>query len=329
MTQNSLVKIKYLVIFAFTVQCVFLVFSSVNAEVIAPPTLEVPIEGIKLTPIEVEKGKVATVPWIGQYLVGIYKYLIGFIAILAGAMLILAGVKRVKSAGNQNEITESNAIVWAAISGLVIGLLGIMGFNLINPETTGVKDIGIMIIKDPPKKGCCTLEVPTAKTKGKCMQATEAECNSKGGTWDKDKFCLNNVCQNLTPERITCMGGIDKTWKPCATKDVPKGYCGHSSDYSFRVCKCETFGLECSTKKICCDGLECVDNKCIKYLPSFCVTKDDYEECITDAKGSGYCFNKICNPCKPAGANWLNNKTECCYEACGEKCDNELGDCKL
>ncbi len=311
MKRNLLVKIKYSLILTLLLQCIFFYASSISVKAATKdyrPNLEVDLPGIdEFTPVEIKEGEKTEVPWIGEYLEGLYKYLLSIIGILAATVIVIAGAIRAKSSGDSGEINESNAWVIAAISGVIIALMGVMLFNLINPDI-GLKSIDVLVLKKPPPRGCC-------KIGASCEQLNNAECNSKGGSWQQENLCVNKECKVLSENDRVC---YDPQKNPgeiknmaCSTTLMPVGYCAHVTGFKY-TCKCKGFGETCGEKEKCCAESKCVSNVCTPYTPGICETRGLYYPCVTGNGISGYCDEeKECHVCQNHGD--CDDDRQCCH----------------
>lgn len=98
------------------------------------PELSVQIPGFKGFTIDVKKGDVFEMPWIGEYVVALYRWAVTVISILAVVMIVIAGAKWMLAAGNASKIGDAKD----GIKQAMIGLLLVLGTNIIlgfiNPE---------------------------------------------------------------------------------------------------------------------------------------------------------------------------------------------------
>jgi hypothetical protein len=84
-----------------------------------------------------QEGKeTCSVPWIGEYIVGIYKYAIGIVGILAAVVMMFGGVRWIMAGGNASAISEAKAWIAAALTGLVLVLSSYTILHYINPSLT-------------------------------------------------------------------------------------------------------------------------------------------------------------------------------------------------
>ncbi|MFA5051358.1 MAG: C39 family peptidase [Patescibacteria group bacterium] len=121
---------------------------------ITVPKLQVQIPGFqgftsdKSKIVSEENGqKSYSFPWIGEYLIALYKWAIRLIAALAVVMIMWAGVEWMVAGGNSSQISDAKERIRGSLFGLVL-LLGISTFlSFINPELTFFKPIQLGVIK--------------------------------------------------------------------------------------------------------------------------------------------------------------------------------------
>jgi len=111
------------------------------------PELQVDIPGFEGFTEEIEHREdekvTYIIPWIGEYLIAIYKWAVRIIAALAVIMIMVAGVQWMLAGGNISQISDAKSRINHALIGLVL-ILGtslILGF--VNPQLTIFKPIVI------------------------------------------------------------------------------------------------------------------------------------------------------------------------------------------
>lgn len=127
--------------------------NSVSAQDLTPD-LQIPISGVDFTPesdlncVYKDGKKVSCeMPWLGQYIGGIYKYLIGAVGILAVVVMMFGGAMWVLSFGNSSHIGEAKAWIMASISGTVLALSAFTVLYLVNPDLTIFKPLNLAFIE--------------------------------------------------------------------------------------------------------------------------------------------------------------------------------------
>lgn len=114
------------------------------------PELQIQIPGFKGFTKEIEicleEGKTLeecskgqrgyAIPWLGEYIVAIYKWSIGAIAIIAIIMIMVGGFQWLMAAGNVGKISDAKSRITYAVIGLVIILTSNLILYSINPNLT-------------------------------------------------------------------------------------------------------------------------------------------------------------------------------------------------
>lgn len=120
------------------------------------PDLQITIPGMKkfTTPSPCPDDPTKTcVPWIGEYIAGIYKYAIGIVGILATVVMMMGGIMWIVAGGNATRVGEAKAWIGASLTGLVLALTSYTILYQINPKLTQFKPIKVETVKD--KCGGC------------------------------------------------------------------------------------------------------------------------------------------------------------------------------
>jgi hypothetical protein len=113
-----------------------------------------------------DKNRTCSVPWLANYIGGIYKYLLGIGALLATITMMVGGFLWIMSSGNPQAIGDAKGWINGAVIGLILLSTTWLILNEVNPELTRLKSINIkMIDKKEFGQGCgenCgKCEVPT------------------------------------------------------------------------------------------------------------------------------------------------------------------------
>lgn len=120
------------------------------------PKLQIPIPNVELTKgIEIElKGaqgaNYVEIPWLGQYISGIYQYFLGIAGILAVIMVVIAGVLWLTAGGAPGRIQQAQGYIFNAIIGLVLLFGSYFLLWTINPELVKFSSLKIPVIKPVP-----------------------------------------------------------------------------------------------------------------------------------------------------------------------------------
>lgn len=127
------------------------------------PDFQVQIPGLnKLAPVTCPVGEKYNIPWIGQYIAGLYNYALGIVGILAAIMLMAGGLLWLISAGDASKITKAKELIIGSISGLIILLVSYTILTIVNPDLVNLKGVNVSsvqkIVITPIKNGSDSTE---------------------------------------------------------------------------------------------------------------------------------------------------------------------------
>ena len=114
------------------------------------PTFQVPIDTVKLTEAVCTSTADGTylcqVPWIGEYITGIYNYGLSVAGILAAIMLMAGGLLWLISGGDAGKITQAKELIVGSVTGLIILAASFIILVQINPNLVKFKPLSIQNI---------------------------------------------------------------------------------------------------------------------------------------------------------------------------------------
>lgn len=118
------------------------------------PSLEVAIPGVSFKGSEVgisndPGGQKAQMPFLGQYIGGVYNYLIGIGVITASVMLIYGGFLYIIGA-TFTQISKGKSVIQDALIGLVLLFASWTILHTLNPNTLKFASISIDVIDEDP-----------------------------------------------------------------------------------------------------------------------------------------------------------------------------------
>lgn len=112
------------------------------------PDIKIDIPGMeKLSDIKCPEGDTCEIPWLGQYIRGIYNYAIAIAGILAAVVLMGGGLLWLLSRGEASKITKAKELIVGSIVGLVILTGSYLILTIINPSLVNLKNIQVVNIK--------------------------------------------------------------------------------------------------------------------------------------------------------------------------------------
>lgn len=107
------------------------------------------------------KDRQCAVPWLANYIAGIYKYLLGIAAVLATITMMIGGFRWVISTGNPQSITEAKAWINGSIVGLIILFTSWVLLTQVNPDLTRLKSIKVAILAQEDADETLPLDIPS------------------------------------------------------------------------------------------------------------------------------------------------------------------------
>ncbi len=110
------------------------------------PNPAVPIPGVTFTAATEENGEV-TIPYLAQYISGIYRLSVGLGAILAAIMIVYGGFRYMLAAAAP-EVKEGQNIITDAVIGLVVLLTSFLILKTINPKLVELNAIRISRVRE-------------------------------------------------------------------------------------------------------------------------------------------------------------------------------------
>lgn len=108
------------------------------------PRLEIPIPGVTLTSITDPTNY--SVPWIGQYVTGVYTFMISIIGVVAAVMMIVGGFQYLTSAGDAGKIGKARKRITDALIGVVLALGSYALLYTINPALVEFKGLALLSV---------------------------------------------------------------------------------------------------------------------------------------------------------------------------------------
>jgi hypothetical protein len=109
-----------------------------------PPKLEIPIPGVTLTSIT--DTEAYSIPWIAQYISGVYAFLISIIGVIAAIMMIIGGFQYLTSAGDGGKIGAAKKRIVNALTGVILALSSYVILYTINPNLVQFEGLSLVSI---------------------------------------------------------------------------------------------------------------------------------------------------------------------------------------
>ena len=117
------------------------------------PTLSITIPTIKFTDLitKVEgEGTYLYIPWLAQYIVGLYKYALGIAIVIAVVMIVIGGFQYVTGGGDASRVGAGKKRISEAVIGLVLLYASYSILATVSPNLLSLNAIRILQVKKDP-----------------------------------------------------------------------------------------------------------------------------------------------------------------------------------
>src|SRR3989338_9126246 len=88
-----------------------------------------------------------TIPWIGQYITGLYRFAVLATTIVAVVVMMVSGYLWLTAAGNVERVSSARGYIGGALTGLMLMLGSYTILNLINPKLVTFEGLRIPVVK--------------------------------------------------------------------------------------------------------------------------------------------------------------------------------------
>lgn len=202
---------------------------------IQPPNLSIQIPGFKFTNIikkTVGNQTEIDIPFLADYIAGVYNYAISIAAVVAGIMILIGGLQYL-TAGDSGRVGEAKERITNAVLGLLLALSTYLILQTINPKTTTLKAIQIVQIKSVPFEFAEGGDTENDIDPGP-YAAPNIYCPKTGGTPQEIKRVLDSLIGKVT-YRFNGKG------QPPPYKETKPNFTKYNND-----CPTGTLCLDCS-----------------------------------------------------------------------------------
>ena len=149
---SSLATVAVLLIIVWPAQ-----ISALNFEITPPdPVIKIPGVSDFVAPTDLEPCAEAeaigadgciTIPWIGQYITGLYRFAVLATTIVAVVVMMVSGYLWLTAAGNVERVSSARGYIGGALTGLMLMLGSYTILNLINPKLVTFEGLRIPVVK--------------------------------------------------------------------------------------------------------------------------------------------------------------------------------------
>jgi hypothetical protein len=113
------------------------------------PKLQIPIPDLTFSKIT-RQGQLIGIPYLADYIAGIYKYGAGIASFIAIIMIMVGGLRWLTAGGNAGAITSAKEMISGAAIGLFIALGSYLVLYTVNPDLVSFKNLQIKLIQQQP-----------------------------------------------------------------------------------------------------------------------------------------------------------------------------------
>src|SRR5512135_390760 len=111
-----------------------------------PPKLEIPIPNVSFTQ-GISNDSAITLPWIAQYISGVYTFALSIVGMVAAVMLIIGGFQYLTSAGDKARIAKGKKRIADALIGMTLAFGSYILLYTINPNLVSFASLQLMNVK--------------------------------------------------------------------------------------------------------------------------------------------------------------------------------------
>ena len=112
----------------------------------AAPKLNIPIPSLNLADAVLQDGTV-TIPFLAQYIQGVYNFLLGIVGMVAAVLMIIGGFQYLTSAGDKAKISAGKKRITDALIGMVLVFGSYILLYTINPNLVTFQSLQLTSIK--------------------------------------------------------------------------------------------------------------------------------------------------------------------------------------
>lgn len=99
-----------------------------------------------------DEGEICYIPWLADYIDGLYRYGIGALVILAVVTMMIGGIIWLTAAGNEQRISDAKNWINGSLFGVLIALSSYMILVIVNPALVELSPIKLTTISEEDLK---------------------------------------------------------------------------------------------------------------------------------------------------------------------------------
>lgn len=188
------------------------------------PRLSIPIPTVLFTDIAIPKYdpesedtvlQTIDIPFLAQYISGVYKYAVGFASVIAAVMMMIGGFQYLTAGGDQGRVTAGKEKISNALIGLFLSLGSYLILFTINPALTQLNALKLKVVRpqlfssetsDPGDAEQSVTGKKLCGTTEECLPICLKHCNKNGGgcTYSESVNASIMTVDKITP-KLTCI----------------------------------------------------------------------------------------------------------------------------
>jgi len=118
---------------------------AVRAASVDAPVLDIPVPDVTFT--KVIGADNLSLPWLGQYVTGVYTFALSVVGLVASVMLIIGGFQYLTSAGDKARVAKGKKRIADALIGMVLAFGSYAMLYTINPALVSFEGLKLMAVQ--------------------------------------------------------------------------------------------------------------------------------------------------------------------------------------
>lgn len=115
-------------------------------QIFEPPKLQIDIPTVQFSNKFTSEGSLVSLPWLAQYIAGVYKYGVGIVSLVAIVMIMVGGLRYLTAGGNASATGSAKQMISGAVIGLILALGSYTVLYTINPDLVSFRDLRIKLV---------------------------------------------------------------------------------------------------------------------------------------------------------------------------------------
>jgi len=145
------------------------------------PILAINIPTVTFSDVQVTAGEgynYIDIPWLADYMSGVYRYAVFIGSVLAAVMFMIGGLQWLTAGGNAGRVDQAKTRIRDSVIGLVLILGSYLLLNTINPGLTSMQPLRVKVVQKDPLR--VSMMTTTANT-------SDPDSSSSGGGGGGDR----------------------------------------------------------------------------------------------------------------------------------------------